>query len=116
MDGIVFVSPEYNRGVTAAIKNAIDVGSRPYGQAAWHGKPAAVITASMSAIGGFGANHQLRQALVFLDMPIMQQPEAYIGKAQELFDENGKLTNEEMGKFLDQIIGTYAKWVDKLAG
>ena len=114
MDGIVFVTPEYNRGTTAAIKNAIDVGSRPYGKSVWAGKPAAVVSASMSAMGGFGANHQLRQSLVFLDMPVMQQPEAYIGKAQDLFDKNGKLTNEDTGKFFDKIMDTYSNWVKKL--
>lgn len=114
MDGIVFVTPEYNRGVTAAIKNAIDVGSRPYGKSVWAGKPAAVISASMSSIGGFGANHHLRQGLVFLDMPVMQQPEAYIGTAQNLFDKDGKLINEDTGKFLDTIMDTYVKWVGKL--
>lgn len=112
-DGIIFVTPEYNRSMTAAIKNALDVGSRPYGSSVWAGKPAAVISASMSAIGGFGANHHLRQSLVFLDMPVMQQPEAYIGVAHTLFGDDGKLTNADTGKFLDNIIGTYAKWVDK---
>ena len=114
MDGIVFVTPEYNRGTTAAIKNAIDVSSRPYGKSVWASKPAAVVSASMSAMGGFGANHQLRQSLVFLDMPVMQQPEAYIGKAQDLFDKDGKLTNEDTGKFFDKIMDTYSNWVKKL--
>ena len=68
----------------------------------------------MSAMGGFGANHQLRQSLVFLDMPVMQQPEAYIGKAQDLFDKDGKLTNEDTGKFFDKIMDTYSNWVKKL--
>src|SRR5712664_4131748 len=86
-NGVLFVTPEYNRSVPGVLKNAIDVGSRPYGKSVWSGKPAAVISASPGAIGGFGANHHLRQSLVFLDMPAMQQPEAYIGGAHRLFDE-----------------------------
>jgi chromate reductase, NAD(P)H dehydrogenase (quinone) len=74
----LFVTPEYNRSVPAVLKNAIDVASRPYGQSAWNGKPGAVVSASPSAIGGFGANHHLRQSLVFLNVPAMPQPEAYL--------------------------------------
>ena len=85
-DAVLFVSPEYNRSVPGALKNAIDVGSRPYGSSVWSKKPAAVMTVSPGAIGGVGANHHLRQSLVFLDMPAMQQPEAYIGNAAKLFD------------------------------
>ena len=75
----------------AALKNALDVGSRPYGKSAWSGKPGAVVSASPGGIGGFGANHHLRQSLVFLNVPAMAQPEAYIGGADKLFDANGKL-------------------------
>ena len=80
VDGVLFCTPEYNRGVPGVLKNAIDVGSRPYGQSVWDRKPAAIVSASPGAIGGFGANHQLRQACVFLNMPVMQQPEAYLGQ------------------------------------
>ncbi|MCF5262345.1 NADPH-dependent FMN reductase, partial [Pseudomonas sp. PA-5-4A] len=76
-DAVLFVTPEYNRSVPAPLKNAIDVGSRPYGQSVYGGKPGAIISVSPGAIGGFGANHHLRQSLVFLDVPCMQQPEAY---------------------------------------
>lgn len=110
-DAVLFVTPEYNRSVPAPLKNAIDVGSRPYGQSVWNGKPGAVVSASPSAIGGFGANHHLRQSLVFLNVPAMQQPEAYIGHADKLFDANGKLTNESTRKFLlwrDEIAITTA--------
>src|SRR2546423_14285251 len=86
-DGVLFVSPEYNRGVPGVLKNAIDVGSRPYGKNSWDRKPAGVISVSPGAIGGFGANHHLRPSLVFLDMPALQQPQAYIGGAAKLFDE-----------------------------
>ncbi|HYG27625.1 MAG TPA: NAD(P)H-dependent oxidoreductase, partial [Caulobacteraceae bacterium] len=93
-DGVVFITPEYNRGLPAVIKNAIDVGSRPYGDSGFSGKPAAVISQSPGVYGGFGANHQLRQSLVFLDMPVMQQPEAYLGSAGDFFDENGEVKVE----------------------
>jgi chromate reductase len=77
-DGVLFFTPEYNRSVPGALKNAIDVGSRPYGSSAWSGKPAAIVSISPGATGAFGANHHLRQSMVFLDMPLLQQPEAYI--------------------------------------
>ncbi len=99
-DGVLFLTPEYNRSVPAALKNAIDVGSRPYGASVWDGKPAAVASVSIGAIGGFGANHHLRQSLVFLNMPVMQQPEAYFGKAGSFFDADGKLANEGACQFL----------------
>ncbi|MDR0805486.1 MAG: NAD(P)H-dependent oxidoreductase [Enterobacteriaceae bacterium] len=109
-DAVLFITPEYNRSVPAVLKNALDVGSRPYGQSAWSGKPGAVISASPGAIGGFGANHHLRQSLVFLNIPCMQQPEAYIGNAGSLFDDAGKLT-ERTQSFLQSIIDAYADWV-----
>jgi chromate reductase len=112
-DGIIFVTPEYNRSVPAVLKNAIDVGSRPYGGSSWSGKPAAVISVSVGAIGGFGANHHLRQSLVFLDMPAMQQPEAYIGHAGSLFDASGAVINEKTKEVLKKFIGAYAAWVEK---
>ena len=104
-DGFLFVTPEYNRSVPGVLKNALDVGSRPYGQSVWGGKPGAVISVSPGAIGGFGANHHLRQSLVFLDVPTMQQPEAYIGGAAQLFDANGNITNEATREFLIKIHG-----------
>jgi len=110
-DGVLFVTPEYNRSVPGALKNALDVASRPYGQSAWNGKPGAVISASPGAIGGFGANHHLRQSLVFLNVPAMQQPEAYIGGADKLFDARGKLANDGTRKSLQQFIEAFANWV-----
>ena len=79
-DGFIFVTPEYNRSIPAVIKNAIDIGSRPYGQNVFDSKPGAVVSVSPSPIGGFGANHALRQLMVFLNLPMMQQPEE-IGRA-----------------------------------
>jgi chromate reductase, NAD(P)H dehydrogenase (quinone) len=110
-DAVLFVTPEHNRSVPAALKNALDIGSRPYGKNAWSGKPGAVVSASPGAIGGFGANHHLRQSLVFLDVPAMPQPEAYIGGADKLFDGNGKLVNEGTRKFLQGFMQAYAAWV-----
>lgn len=110
-DGVLFVTPEYNRSMPAAIKNALDVGSRPYGDSAWAGKPAGIVTASPSGLGGFGANHHLRQPLVFLNMPAMQQPEAYIGNLWNLFDEDGKIVTEGTEDFLKSWLEAYAKWV-----
>ena len=110
-DAVLFVTPEYNRSVPGVLKNAIDVGSRPYGQNAFGGKPGAVISASPGAIGGFGANHHLRQSLVFLNVPILQQPEAYVGGIAKLFDDVGALTNEGARGFLGQFIAAFASWV-----
>ena len=113
-DAILFATPEYNRSIPGVLKNAIDVGSRPYGKSAWDTKPAAVISASMGAIGGFGANHHLRQILVFLNMPCMQQPEAYLGQVQNLFAADGiEISNAESIKFFQNFITSFAAWVDK---
>lgn len=110
-DAVLFVTPEHNRSVPAAMKNALDVGSRPYGHSMWNGKPGAVVSASPSAIGGFGANHHLRQSLVFLNVPTMQQPEAYIGSADKLFDATGKLGNDGTRTFLQNFMQAFAKWI-----
>src|SRR3954469_11136675 len=111
-DAVLFVTPEYNRSVPAPLKNAIDVGSRPYGQSAWNAKPGAVVSAAPGAIGGFGANHHLRQSLVFLNVPAMQQPEAYIGGADKLFDANGDLINESTRNYLQEFMAAFAAWID----
>src|SRR5690606_6966744 len=111
-DGFLFFTPEYNRGLSAVLKNAIDVGSRPYGQNSWAGKPGAVISVTISALGAFGANHLLRQSMVFVDVPMMQQPEAYIGNAQNLFDESGTLVANTK-TFLQDFINAYESWVNK---
>ncbi|APC14386.1 ACP phosphodiesterase [Pseudomonas frederiksbergensis] len=111
-DAVLFVTPEYNRSVPAPLKNAIDVGSRPYGKSAWGGKPGAVISASPGAIGGFGANHHLRQSMVFLNVPCMQQPEAYLSNAGSAFDDSGKVS-ESVRPFLQNFINAYAEWVEQ---
>ncbi len=109
---VLFVTPEYNRSVPGNLKNAIDVGSRPYGKSVWAGKPAGVVSVSPGLIGAFGANHHLRQSLVFLDMPVMQQPEAYISKVSDLLDSNGKLTAEPTQKFLATFAEKFAAWAE----
>jgi chromate reductase len=108
---VLFVTPEYNRSVPGPLKNAIDVGSRPYGKSAWSGKPGAVVSVSPGAAGAFGANHHLRQSLVFLNVPTMAQPEVYLGHADMLFDENGKLANDGTKKFLQGFMQSFANWV-----
>jgi chromate reductase len=110
-DGLLFLTPEYNRSVPGVLKNAIDVGSRPYGQNAWDGKPGAVVSVSIGDISGFGANHHLRQSLTFVNVPTMAQPEAYIGNAADLFDENGNLKNESTKDFLRSFMEAFEKWV-----
>ncbi len=110
--GVLFVTPEYNRSVPGVLKNAIDVGSRPYGHSIWSKKPGAVISVSPGAIGGFGANQHLRQSFVFLDIPVLQQPEAYIGQAGDLFNAQGDLVKEDTKKFLQTFMETYANWVE----
>jgi chromate reductase, NAD(P)H dehydrogenase (quinone) len=113
-DAILFVTPEYNRSVPAALKNALDVGSRPYGSSVWDCKPCAIVSASPGAIGAFGANHHLRQSLVFLNVPTMQQPEAYIGHVDKLFGEHGKLMSDGTGKFLREFMQAFANWVETI--
>ncbi len=114
-DAVLFVTPEYNRSVPGGLKNAIDVGSRPYGQSAWAGKPTAIMSVSPGAIGGFGANHHLRQSLVFLDMPVMQQPEAYVGDGFHLFGEDGGIVKEGTEKFFQKFIDAFAEWIGRTA-
>jgi chromate reductase len=110
-DAVLFVTPEYNRSVPGVLKNAIDVGSRPYGHSVWNGKPAAVMSVSLGAIGGFGANHHLRQSLTFLNMPVLQQPEAYVGNAGTLFAEDGSLADEGTQAFFKTFIDAFTAWI-----
>jgi chromate reductase len=115
-DALLFTTPEYNRSVPGVLKNAIDVGSRPYGKSVWANKPGAVISVSPGAIGAFGANHHLRQSMVFLNVPIMQQPEAYIGNANALFDDKGALINDSTRAFLQKFLQAYALWIAHNSG
>jgi len=115
-DGVLFCSPEYNRGIPGVLKNAIDVGSRPYGQSVFDRKPAAIVTASPGSIGGFGANHQIRQAAVFLNMPIMQQPEAYLGHVtDDSFEADGKLKDGPLKGLIEGLAHAFHDWVDMIS-
>jgi chromate reductase len=111
-EALLFVTPEYNRSVPGVLKNAIDVGSRPYGHSVWNGKPGAVLSNSPGVIGGFGANHHLRQSLVFLNVPVLQMPEAYIGGAAGLFDADGQLQKDDVRDFLLKFTTAFAAWVE----
>ncbi|MEH7115237.1 NADPH-dependent FMN reductase [Neobacillus niacini] len=113
MDAVLFVTPEHNRTIPAALKNALDIGSRPYGQSIWDGKPAAIISQSQGNISGFGANHHLRQSLTVLNMPILQQPEAYLSNVASLLDENGKINNEGTVQFLQTFINAFVDLINR---
>jgi chromate reductase len=115
-DAFIFVTPEHNRSIPAALKNALDVASRPWGQSVWGGKPALVASQSISGISGVLAHHVLRQSLVFLDMPTMQQPELYIGNTDKLADENGHITNEGTQSFLAGAGKQFSEFAAKFIG
>lgn len=113
LDAVVFVTPEHNRSFPAALKNALDVGSRPYGSNVWDGKPALIVSQSPSNLSGFGANHHLRQVLAFLNVPVVQQPEVYIANVMELLGEDGKITNEDTIGFLQSVVDTYVDFIKR---
>lgn len=110
-NAVLFVTPEYNRSVPGPLKNAIDVGSRPYGHSAWAGKPAAIISVSPGAMGAFGANHHLRQSLVFLDMPTLPQPEAYIGGVDKLLTSENTFANDATREYMNTFLTTFTHWI-----
>jgi chromate reductase len=110
-DAVLFVTPEYNRSVPGGLKNAIDVGSRPYGSSVWSRKPGAVLSVSPGALGAFGANHALRQSFVFLDVLPMQQPEGYIGNAAKLFADDGSISVPETRDFMIKFLDAFEKWI-----
>lgn len=113
VQGVIFITPEYNRSIPGVLKNAIDIGSRPYGKSVWDKKPAAVFSNSPGNIAAFGANHHLRQCLVFLNMPVMQQPEVYLADIGEQFDDDGNVKDESVRDFLKQAVEAYIKWFEK---
>jgi chromate reductase, NAD(P)H dehydrogenase (quinone) len=114
-DAVLFVTPEYNRSVPGVLKNAIDIGSRPSGKSVWSGKPGAVVSVSPGGLSGFGANHHLRQSMVFLDVPMLQQPEMYIGHAAALFDDTGALVNDKTREHLQRFLQAFARWIERNA-
>jgi chromate reductase len=111
--GVIFVTPEYNRSIPGVLKNAIDHGSRPYGQSCWAGKPAGVIGMSGGAIGTALAQQHLRNILAYLDMPTLGQPEAFVQNKEGLMDEKGHITVEATEKFLRTWVEKYIAWVKK---
>ena len=112
-DAVLFATPEYNRSVPGVLKNAIDVASRPMGKSAFDRKPGAVISVSPGQLSAFGANHHLRQMLVFLNVPTLQQPEAYLGGVGKLFDEGGTLVNDSTREFLTKFMAAFAEWIER---
>lgn len=115
-DAVLLVTPEYNRSVPACLKNALDVGSRPQGRNVWDGKPTAVVSVTPYKLGAIGANHAVRQALVYLNMLVMQQPEAYIGNAASLFDASGNLTDPDAAALLKKFMAAFGEWTQRLLG
>jgi chromate reductase, NAD(P)H dehydrogenase (quinone) len=114
VDAVLFVTPEYNRSIPAALKNAVDIGSSPDNQSIWAGKPAAIISFSPGRIGGFGANHHLRQSLVFLDMPVMQQPEVYLSEVGKLFTPESELLGAR--DLLADFLRAFQRWIAAVGG
>jgi len=110
-DALLFVTPEFNRGMPGVLKNSIDVGSRPWGKSVWVGKPAAVVSQSYGGLAGFGSQHQLRQVLMGVGVASMPHPEAYIGNAGELFDEAGELNNPATAEFLTAFMAAFQTWI-----
>jgi chromate reductase len=114
VDGLLFVTPEYNRSVPAVLKNAVDVASRPYGRSVIAKKPGAVISASPGALGGALANHHLRQSLMFCDVPLLQQPEVYLSGAFGVFDESGNIKTATVTPFLTKFGMEFAGWISTI--
>jgi len=109
-DGVLFVTPEYNRSITSVLKNAIDHASRPYGKSSWRGKPAGVVGISVGAVGTAVAQQQLRNILAYLDMPTLGQPEAFIQFKEVLFDEDGGI-GASSRQFLQSWMDLYVEWI-----
>ena len=114
-DGVLFFTPEYNRSLPGVLKNALDCGSRPYGESAWQGKPAGIVSVSIGAPGGAMAQQHLRNVLAYLDMPTLNQPEAYIQHKDGLYDADGNI-GEGSRDFLQGWMDAYVAWVERHAG
>lgn len=115
LNAVLFITPEHNRSVPTALKNALDIGSRPYGENVWSGLPGAVISQSSGNLSGFGSNHHVRQVLTFLNIYTMQQPEAYIANARSSFDEQGNLTDASTIDFIKGFLSSFKEWIEKFA-
>jgi len=114
-DALLIVTPEYNYSVPGVLKNAIDWASRPYGDSAWSGKPAAIMGASIGTIGTARAQYHLRQIFVFLNIFPINQPELMIGNAAERFDAQGNLTDEKTKEYIRELLQSLAEWTNKLS-
>ncbi len=114
LDGVIFVTPEYNRSLPGVLKNALDIASRPKKNNMWDGKPGAVFSTSPGNLSGFGAHHHLRQVLVALNIPTMAHPEVYLAKVNEYFDDNGAMKEGSAKDFLQKAINSYLTWFTKL--
>ena len=114
-DAILFSTPEYNYSIPGVLKNAIDWASRPYGDSAWNGKPAAVMSAAGGIFGGIRAQYALRQTFVFLNMHALTLPEFALGKASDKFDANGNLIDEASKKLLSQMLQNLVEWTRRVA-
>jgi NAD(P)H-dependent FMN reductase/ketosteroid isomerase-like protein len=110
-DALLFVTPEYNRSIPGVLKNATDIGSRPSGRNVFAGKPAAVASVTPYSGGAMAANHALRQSFVYLDLAVMQQPEAYIQNADTLVDADGKVLDEKAGNLFSAFMAAFSRWV-----
>lgn len=113
-DAVVFATPEYNFSIPGVLKNAMDWGSRPFGDSAWEGKPAAIMSASVSLLGGVRAQNHLRQSMVYLDMYPVNAPEVLIAAAEERFDSAGVLTDETSRKLIRELLENLATWTQRL--
>jgi NAD(P)H-dependent FMN reductase/ketosteroid isomerase-like protein len=113
-DALLFVTPEYNRSMPGCLKNAIDVGSRPEGKSVFAGLPAAIVSVSPYSAGAFGANHALRQSFVYLDLAVMQQPEAYVGNVREVMNSHGAITSDETDAFLNTFMLAFERWATSI--
>ena len=111
-DAVLFATPEYNRSVPGCLKNAVDVGSRPGGYGVFTGKPGAIVSVTPYGLGAFGANHHLRQVLVYVNVLAMAQPEAYVSKAGELVDADFNFIKEGSRKFFDDFLDAFARWIE----
>lgn len=112
-DGILFITPEYNRGMPGGVKNAIDVGSRPQKESVWRGKPIAIMSLTPGKLGGMAANQQLRLTLSVLGSPVLPSPEVYLAEAATLFDGTGKLTKEDTRKLLAAALIDFETWIGR---
>ena len=114
-DAVLFITPEYNRGMPAAVKNAIDVGTRPLKQGVWKGKPAAIISLTPGRLGGMAANQQLKLTLSVIGVPVMPAPEVYLAGAGDMFDGSGKLVSEDTRTQLTAMLQEFDTWIGRFA-